>query len=186
MRMDKSKNPDAFAPWYQHRWPWFLMAGPALVVIASFITLFLAIKSDDGLVTEDYYKKGLAINQTLKMSERARGLGLQAGLTLTLESIRIRLNATVPNFEMPPRLRVTVSHPTRAGLDQSQMLMLQGDRYSGHFKLPAAGHWVVLLEDEAKTWRILGNIILPASGETVLGEVKQEAGVSGSAHSGPG
>lgn len=158
------------APWYRHRWPWFLMAGPAIVVTASFVTLGLAIKSDDGLVTADYYKKGLAINQTLKLSERARELGLQAGLTLALDSIDVKLVSTTSGFVPPARLHVTVSHPTRAGLDQSQLLALQDGRYSGRFKLPAAGHWVVLLEDDAMSWRIMGNLILPASGETIFGK----------------
>jgi len=158
------------APWYRHRWPWFLMAGPAIVVTASFVTLGLAIKSDDGLVTDEYYKKGLAINQTLKLSDRARELGLQAGLTLALDSINVRLVSATSGFIPPARLRVTVSHPTRAGLDQSQTLTLQDGRYSGRFKLPAAGHWVVLLEDDARSWRIMGNLILPASSETIFGK----------------
>lgn len=157
------------APWYRHRWPWFLMAGPGLVVVASFITLWLAIVSSDGLVTEDYYKKGLAINQTLALSDRARLLGLEAGLRLNLDSISIRISSKVPGFSLPHQVRVTISHPTRAGLDQSQVLSLLDGRYKGKFKLPAAGHWVVLVEDDARTWRMLGNIVLPASGETVFG-----------------
>jgi hypothetical protein len=28
---------------------------------------------------------------------------------------------------------------------------------------------LVLLEDEKKTWRLLGNVILPANGETMIG-----------------
>ena len=157
------------AAWYRHRWPWYLMAGPALVVVASLITLWLAIDSNDGLVTEDYYKKGLAINQTLALNDRARKLGLEAGLRLSLDSISIRISSQVSGFTQPNKVRVTISHPTRAGLDQSQVLSLQGGRYSGKFRLPAAGHWLVLLEDDAGTWRILGNIVLPAVGEAVFG-----------------
>lgn len=159
------------SPWYRHRWPWILMAGPAAVVVASMVTIYLAIKTDDGLVTDEYYRKGLAINQTLKLSERARELGLRAALSFALDGIRIKLGAATLGFAMPQRLRVVVSHPTRAGFDQTQMLTLEGDHYSGKFKLPASGHWVVLIEDDAKTWRIMGNIVLPNSGETVFGGV---------------
>lgn len=159
------------APWYRHRWPWILMAGPFLVVVASFVTIWLAVSTDDGLVTDDYYRKGLAINQTLKMSERAQALGLQAGVTIALDSISLRLSASAPapEFVAPSRVRLTVSHPTRAGLDQTQLLQLQNGRYAGKFKLPPDGHWVILLEDEAKSWRIMGNMILPASGEMLFG-----------------
>ncbi|MCX7171291.1 MAG: FixH family protein [Proteobacteria bacterium] len=156
-------------PWYRHRWPWILMSGPALVVVASFVTLWLAITSSDGLVTEDYYKQGLAINQTLALNERAQKLDLEAGVSLKLDSISVRIGSRQPGFMPPPQLRVTVSHPTRAGLDQSQLLTLADGRYTGKFRLPAAGHWVVLLEDDARTWRMMGNVMLPASGETVFG-----------------
>ena len=39
-------------PWYCHRWPWFLMAGPFVVVIAGIVTTYLAIRSNDGLVAD--------------------------------------------------------------------------------------------------------------------------------------
>lgn len=145
------------------------MAGPTLVIVASMVTLWLAITSSDGLVTEDYYKKGLAINQTLALNERAQTLDLEAGVSLKLDSISIRISSRQPGFTLPQHLRVTVSHPTRAGLDQSQLLPLADGRYTGKFRLPATGHWVVLVEDEAKTWRMMGNVMLPAAGETLFG-----------------
>ncbi len=155
--------------WYREPGPWLLMAGPFVVMVASFITLWLAIRSNDGLVSEDYYKTGMAINQTLAESENAKALGISAGIRIKMDSIAIRLAGSAPAFVPPASLRVTVTHPTRAGLDQSQVLLRQNDYYSGKFRLPAAGHWVVLLEDDAGTWRLMGNIILPASGETLLG-----------------
>lgn len=156
-------------PWYREPGPWLLMAGPLVVVVASFVTLFLAIRSNDGLVSEDYYKRGLAINQTLARSERAQALGIEAGIRLSAEGISIRLTAKAPFFVPPESLSVTLSHPTRAGLDQSLVLQRQGASYQGKFRLPSAGHWVVLLKDGEQTWRLMGNIVLPASGETVLG-----------------
>jgi len=159
----------AVEPWYRHRWPWFLMAGPGLVVMASLITLWVAIVSNDGLVTEDYYRKGMSINRTLALSEKARLLGIEAGLRLTLSSVSVRLSARETGFVLPAKIRVTISHPTRAGLDQSQLLTLQDGLYRGPFRLPAAGHWLVLVEDAAGNWRVLGNVVLPAAGETVLG-----------------
>ena len=40
------------------------------------ITLWLAITSFDGLVADDYYKQGLAINQTLARADAAQELRL--------------------------------------------------------------------------------------------------------------
>ena len=159
----------AARPWYREPWPWLLMAGPFAVVVAGFVTLWLAIRSNDGLVTADYYRKGMAINQTLARTGRATALGIEAGIRVTADSLTIRLKAASPDFVPPEQLRVTVAHPTRAGLDQSEVLMRQNDHYRGKFRLPAAGHWLVLIEDGARTWRLLGNLVLPAAGETVLG-----------------
>ena len=156
-------------PWYRQPWPWILAAGPFIVVIAAFYTAWIAVKSNDGLVTDDYYKKGLSANQTIARSELATKLGLIAGVRITGDSLSVRLQTSDKSFVMPPTLALTISHPTRAGLDQSRVLAGKGELYSGEVHLPAAGHWLVLLEDEQKTWRLLGNVILPANGETLIG-----------------
>ena len=51
-------------PWYREPWPWILMAGPAIVVVAGFVTAYLAVTTNDGLVAEDYYRRGIEINRT--------------------------------------------------------------------------------------------------------------------------
>lgn len=159
----------AARPWYREPWPWILAAGPFIVVVAACYTAWLAIKSNDGLVTDDYYRKGLSANQTIARSELASKIGLGAGVRIVGDTLSVRLQASGKDFPMPPTLLVTIAHPTRAGLDQSRVLVRNGDLYSGTVRLPAAGHWLVLLEDERKTWRLMGNVILPANGETLIG-----------------
>jgi len=166
---DEKLNSAIVRPWYREPWPWILAAGPFIVVVAAFYTAWLAVKSNDGLVTDDYYKKGLAANQTIARSEEAAKMGLVAGIRVSADALSVRLQAADGKFVMPPTLVVTVTHPTRAGLDQSRVLARTGDSYAGEFRLPAAGHWLVLLEDERKTWRLMGNVILPANGETLIG-----------------
>jgi hypothetical protein len=156
-------------PWYREPWPWILAAGPSIVVVAALYTAWLAVVSNDGLVTDDYYRKGLSVNQTIARSEQATRMGLVAGVRIASDNLTVRLQASDKTFVMPPTLVVTITHPTRAGLDQSRVLARIGDLYSGEFHLPAAGHWLVLIEDERKTWRLLGNVILPANGETLIG-----------------
>lgn len=53
-------------PWWQNGYVWLLLAGPVLVIIASFLTLYLAVARPDPVVDPDYYNKGLHINQTLR------------------------------------------------------------------------------------------------------------------------
>jgi len=161
-------------PWYREPWPWFLMSGPFIVVIAAFVSAWIAIKSSDGLVTEDYYKQGLVAGETLTRSKRAEELGIAAGLRLTDEQISIRLSSKTSS--LPAALIVTLSHPTRAGIDQKSQLKQSGDAYVGKLNLPASGHWLVLVEDEARTWRVMGSVMLPATGEVMIGG--SDSGVS--------
>ena len=37
----------------------------ALIVVAAFITLYLALTRPDPVITEDYYRQGIEINKTL-------------------------------------------------------------------------------------------------------------------------
>ena len=104
-------------PWYRQPWPWILAAGPAIVVVAAFYTAWLAVKSNDGLVTDDYYKKGLSANQTIARSEQATRMGLVAGVRIAGDTLSVRLQASEKGFLMPSTLALTISHPTRAGLD---------------------------------------------------------------------
>ena len=168
MTKKQSDSPVA-KPWYREPWPWILAAGPAIVVVAGIYTAWLAIKTNDGLVTEDYYRKGLAAHQTVARSELAMRLGLVASLRIVGNEASVALKGADTSFVPPRSLVLTISHPTRAGLDQTRNLVRNGERYVGEVRLPAAGHWLVLVEDESRSWRLMGNVVLPASGELAIG-----------------
>lgn len=52
--MQQSKaHADLNLPWYRQFWPWFIIALPASAVIASFLTLWLAVNNPDTLVVSD-------------------------------------------------------------------------------------------------------------------------------------
>lgn len=172
MGMPLSLN--ASKPWYREPWPWILMSGPVIVVFAGIITTWIAYTKGDPLVTEDYYRKGLAAQQTLASSSQADTLGLQASLRLAGEVVMVKLSAVDTSFVPPPTVRVTLSHPTRAGLDQVQMLQREGDQYRGHLHLPQSGHWLLLIEDDSQGWRLLGKVILPAT-EVKIGRTTTDA-----------
>ncbi|MDO8958846.1 MAG: FixH family protein [Rhodocyclaceae bacterium] len=156
-------------PWYREPWPWLLMVLPATSVVVGLAFAWVAVVTNDGLVTEDYYKQGQMIGETLVQSRRAEELGIAASLRLTSDSIRIRLTARQADMPLPSALFVTVSHPTRAGQDQRSVLKLAGDAYVGSLPAQVTGHRLVLIEDEAKTWRLVGSVVLPAANETVIG-----------------
>src|SRR6187401_223702 len=135
-------------PWYREPWPWLVMAGPAIVVVAGVHTAIVAFRSSDGVVADDYYKQGLAINRVLERGAQARllGIGGRAEVNAARDGVVVRLASKAP---LPPRLKLTFVHPTRAGADHSVMLALAADRsYTGHIDTSRAASWVVTLEDE--------------------------------------
>lgn len=147
-------------PWYREPWPWILMAGPAIVVVAGIITAWLAATSNDGLVEDDYYKQGLAVKQRLARDHEAANLGLSAELVAGGNGLDLRLflsgNAATA---LPDALQLRVVHPTRAGADQ--VVTLKKDAagfYVGQLTAPLqGGRWHVMLEDENHRWRIGGD-----------------------------
>lgn len=60
-----SVSTDSPKPWWRFGHVWLVVAGPAIVVVASFVTLYLAVSGQDPVLDEDYYRKGLEINKTL-------------------------------------------------------------------------------------------------------------------------
>ena len=61
----------AAAPWWKFGHVWRVLAGPLVVIVAGFITLWLAMSRPDPVVAEDYYQRGIDINKTLEHPEKS-------------------------------------------------------------------------------------------------------------------
>ena len=53
------------APWYRYGHVWLVIAGPAMVVVAALATAWIAVRSPDPVLEEDYYRRGIEINKQL-------------------------------------------------------------------------------------------------------------------------
>lgn len=62
------------APWWKFGYVWFVLGGPALVVLASFVTFYLAVTRPDEVVTDDYYRKSSEISDTRSAENAAASL----------------------------------------------------------------------------------------------------------------
>ena len=144
-------------PWYKEPWPWLLMAGPAIVIVAGFVTAWLAIISNDGLVTDDYYKQGLAINQRFQRDHYASDLGLSADVMRSGQQVRLLLKAE-GSVSLPEVLTLKLAHPTRAGQDHLVKMTSEGQGfYSGNLGGDVSGRWHASLEDPSGKWRLQGD-----------------------------
>ena len=142
--------------WYKEPWPWILMAGPALVVVAGFFTLYLAIAFTDPLVVDNYYKEGLAINRVLARDNLALQRAYRADVLLNGD--RTMLRVQLAGAPLPEALRVHFIHPTKAGLDELVVLrQIQPGLYEGRMHLPGTVRWDIELEDAAQSWRLTGD-----------------------------
>lgn len=151
-------------PWYREPWPWLLMAGPVAVIVAGIATIWIAVVSSDGLVVDDYYKAGLAINQTLGRGVLAATRGYRAEGVLQNEgrglSLRLTSRVTDP---LPQTLQLRIAHPTRAGRDGLVLLrQREPGVYEAVMPVLAAGRWILLLEDMQSSWRLVGTVQVPA------------------------
>lgn len=146
--------PEAARPWYRERWPWVLFAIPALAVVAGLVTLWLAVASDDGVIADDYYRRGLLINQQLDRVGRAETMGLGAVLDVTATgAMRLRLVGPEGAVTEPAQLRVRFAHATRAGLDRAAVLTREPDGgYVATIVPLPPGRWLVSVETDE--WRL--------------------------------
>ena len=141
----------AARPWYRERWPWLLMSGPAIVLVAGAITTWIAFASADGLVAEDYYKQGLGINKVLAREDAARKLGYSAEVALLPGSISVTISGGRPEVVF-----AHLVHATRAGYDIRLRLARSEDGlYQAELPALPAGRWRVVLEDPRGAWRIV-------------------------------
>jgi hypothetical protein len=153
---------DPVTPWYRQFWPWFLIALPATAVAASIATLLIAMKDPDGLVVDDYYKAGLAINKELKRDREAARLGLSAFIRRDPDKgfITVELDSHEPlDFDT---LCLDVLHTTRANFDQKLTLQRQADglyRATLGSDVPQ-GQWKLQLYSSDASWRLTGRMSL--------------------------
>lgn len=142
-------------PWYREPWPWLLMAGPAVVVAAGFVTAWIAVQYEDGLVADDYYRQGLAINQMIGRDAAAAAQNVRAQVMFGETGVRVFLSGPA---KLPGELGMQLVHPTRAGLDRKVRLVLQGEGwYEGALPKVDGSRWHVIVEDGERNWRLSGD-----------------------------
>ena len=140
------------------------MAGPAIVIVAGTITAWLAFSGADGLVEDDYYKQGMAVNQRMQRDAEAIVRGLAADIVLGSDGRQVEVGLTDGGgFAQPSQLRLHLAHPTRAGLDQQVALNIGNDgRYRGELIRAMSGRWYVVIDDAGGRWRLVGEWNLDA------------------------
>jgi hypothetical protein len=144
------------APWYKHRWPWLLMLGPFVVLVAGFVTMWISFSGADALVVDDYYKQGKAINQDLRRDRVASTLGLQ--LSLSYDAASGNVVGAMKGLTNQSSLTLLLVHPTVPQKDKRMVVTPDTEgKFSVSLPMLERAHWQVQIEDVERSWRLQGD-----------------------------
>ena len=159
--------------WYRNPLVWMMIAFPAWSVIAGISTVVVAFQVFDGVVVDDYYARGKAINVVIERDVAAlrRGLAAVVHLAPARSAAGTEVTAAVTALDvgrLPAVLKLALLHSTRGGVDAHVDLVRTAP---GAYRadLPALAPGKYYLQVEAEDWRIVGALRQPAETTTSLG-----------------
>lgn len=163
-------------PWYREPLVWMVLAIPATAVLGGVVMLVLANATWDGLVADDYYRRGMQIDRSLARDAEAARLGLRATLAFPAPGIVEARLAGAPRLagahdtaaSDEARLDLRFARAARAGADvRVPMTRDAGGVWRGVLPALPPGKWYVQLG--AERWRLAAPAQFPvSSGELVL------------------
>lgn len=155
-------------PWYKHPQPWLLLLGPIIVVIAGFYTAWLAFNLDDGMVVDDYYQEGKAINQRITRDKTAAEVNIEATLWLGQDQKTVRVLLQPPaGFDVGKALVLRFQHPTQSAADILLPLKeIAPNTYEAKANAPLSARWYISVEETH--WRLTGEWQIEADASITL------------------
>jgi hypothetical protein len=163
------KHEDTVA-WYKQFWPWFIIALPAIAVIASSHLVYTAITNKPEMVRTNYYKEGLAINEEISTEKLADELDINAELSVIDNSIEIRLKGRLAT--QPANITLVFQHPIEVSRDITVIATRGGDNVYRTTTAIAPFRWYVSIEGidqrSMAMWLIKGEIDLSQENSATL------------------
>jgi len=151
--------------WYHYPMVWMVIAIPLSAVIVGAIMMTLAITTFDGLVEDDYYKKGKEINQVLARDEFALEQGIRAQVQVDTQTGIIVVDlSSESGYEFPADMGLNILHPTQSKKDVKLLLSKGPDgRYYSELLAPLSdGRWYFRIAEP--NWRLQKLLNWPVSG----------------------
>jgi len=143
-------------PWYRQFWPWFLIALPGSVVIASMFTLWLAVSRPNPMVVDDYARIARSTEQRMERDQAAAALGVTARIRFIAGADVVEV-VLEPPAVMPESLQLRLSHPLVEERDQIIDLVRMPGGWSGQV-VPPGGRWYLQLYPGDGNWRLSGEL----------------------------
>jgi hypothetical protein len=158
MENDKSQK-----EWYRHPWPWVLILIPFSAVVFGIFMVVISSMHPDDLVVDNYYKDGMAINQSLEMDHRASDLGITARQVPASDD---RIAFEVRNAT-DTVIVLYFYHVTDRAQDTSLVLYPGDDGiYESSDPVPISlgekGIWYLEMRGSEEGWRLRSRVVTPA------------------------
>lgn len=138
---------------------WIVVGIPFVSIVVTLSIVWISISTFDGLVVDDYYKKGLEINRSIARDEFARTAGVQGNLAINDKRLELTLQSNIP-LVWPDTLNLGFYHPTISGKDVDAILQKVGKTvYVGSFGGLPRGRWYLQVGTEQ--WRLESAMFYP-------------------------
>jgi hypothetical protein len=175
--MSNFDDEQAKKPWHKQPWLWFVLSVPIASVILSSIMVTVAVVGRDSLVSDNYYKDGMGINQTIEQDKVADELGLRPTLEIIDQNVLIELIGEKyhPNLQKQAFLTLKILHPTVGDKDQViKLLPTPSGKFLGEILTPIEGRRYIDLYAFDESWRIREEVTFPAGKIILNSPVAQE------------
>ena len=160
-----ARGPARASPWHREPLVWMVLAIPATAVVVGAVMLVLANVTWDGLVADDYYRRGMEINRSLARDAEAARLGLRASVAFPATgAVEVRLAGSDGVAAAPAndRLHLHFARAARAGRDIRVLVTRDATgRWRGTLPTMTPGKWYVELGSDR--WRLADSVWMPAS-----------------------
>jgi len=162
-------------PWYRQFWFWFVFGPLIFIIVMCGIFVTIAFKNSDDVVTDNYYKVGRMINQTLIQDEKAAELGLVAKVKIDQLTGDVLVSLS-GKHNFPRQMLLFLDNPAKADKDQRILLTeIAAGEYRGELGTAIEYSWYVSLIPEADAsrrkdaeWLLTGQIDVAKTAETTL------------------
>lgn len=136
---------------------WLVLGLPAVVVVASFITIWLAATSGGGDSVRDQVARTAQVQTTeLGADAQAAQRGLSA--VLSIREGDVRLLPVAGDLPRSEPLRLVLAHPLQAAQDQALELQPDASGWSAPLQLDIAHDWRAEVSAMDGSWRIRGRL----------------------------
>ena len=136
---------------------WLVVGLPALVVVASLVTVWLSARSGANDAVADDVRRTAQVQTTeLAPDEAAAKLGLTA--VLSVQEGNLVLVPVTGSFPRQAALALRLAHPMQAGRDLRLELQPTDIGWSAPAKVDAGNDWNLTLQDAAGQWRVVGRL----------------------------